>query len=66
VIGAARFVDACMVRVDDRLLRSLPLVGGIDQLADSTDMTNLGAARAARVFFDRMTRARDPAGPSRT
>jgi hypothetical protein len=66
VIGAARFVDACMARVDDRLLRSLPLVGGIDQLADSTDMTNPEAARAAREFFDRMRRAQEPAGRSRT
>jgi hypothetical protein len=51
VIGAGRFVDACMARVHDRLLLSLPLVGGIDQLADSTDMATPEAARAARVFL---------------
>jgi hypothetical protein len=64
VVGATRFVDACMARVDDRLLRSLPLVGGIDQFADSTDMASPQAARAARVFFDRMIGAPNPAGPS--
>jgi hypothetical protein len=53
VIGATRFVDACMARVDDPLLRSLPLVGGIDQLSDSTDMATPDAARAARAFFER-------------
>jgi hypothetical protein len=57
VIGATRFVDACMARVDDRLLRSLPLVGGIDQFADSTDMATPEAARAARVFLERMKAA---------
>jgi hypothetical protein len=51
VIGATRFVDACKAKVNDRLLRSLPLFGGIDQLADSTDMATPDAARAARVFF---------------
>jgi hypothetical protein len=30
VLEATRFVDACLARVDDPLLRSLPLVGGID------------------------------------
>jgi hypothetical protein len=59
VIGAPRFVQACLARVDDRLLNSLPLVGGIDQFADSTDMATPDAARAARVFFYRMTGASD-------
>lgn len=57
VIGASRFADACLARVGDPLLRSLPLVGGIDQLADSTDMATPDAARAARAFFARATGA---------
>jgi hypothetical protein len=56
VIGASRFVEACLATVDDPILRSLPLVGGIDQLADSTDMATPRAARAARGLFDAATR----------
>ena len=37
VLGSGRFVEACIERVTDPWLRSLPLVGGIDQLLDSTD-----------------------------
>ena len=38
VLGSARFVDACLEQVEDEWLRSLPLVGGIDQWVDSTDV----------------------------
>ena len=38
VLGSGRFVDACLERVTDGWLRSLPLVGGIDQFVDSTDV----------------------------
>jgi hypothetical protein len=38
VLGSGRFVDACLERVEDEWLRSLPLVGGIDQFVDSTDV----------------------------
>jgi hypothetical protein len=38
VLGSARFVEACLERVEDELLRSLPLVGAIDQFVDSTDV----------------------------
>lgn len=38
VLGSARFVDACLERVADPWLRALPLVGSVDQLADSTDV----------------------------
>jgi hypothetical protein len=38
VLGSGRFVDACLARVADPWLRSLPLVGGIDQFVDSTDV----------------------------
>jgi hypothetical protein len=50
VLGSSRFVDACLERVADPRLRTLPLVGSVDQLADSADLvsepTALGAARA--------------------
>jgi Domain of unknown function (DUF4037) len=38
VLGSGRFVAACLERVEDDRLRSLPLVGGVDQWADSTDV----------------------------
>jgi len=38
VLGSGRFVDACLERVSDPWLRSLPLTGGIDQFVDSTDV----------------------------
>jgi Domain of unknown function (DUF4037) len=37
VLLADRFADACLATVTDPALRALPLIGGIDQLADSTD-----------------------------
>jgi hypothetical protein len=37
VLGSGRFVEACLDRVRDRELRSLPLIGGVDQISDSTD-----------------------------
>jgi hypothetical protein len=58
VLDATRFVEACIARVDDPVLRSLPLIGGIDQFADSTEMATPEAARAARAFYDRATRPR--------
>ena len=38
VIGSSRFADACLARVEDEWLRALPLIGGIDQWSDSTDV----------------------------
>jgi len=38
VIGSSRFVEACVARVEDPWLRSLPLVGAVDQFIDSTDV----------------------------
>jgi Domain of unknown function (DUF4037) len=38
VLGSGRFVTACLEQVEDERLRELPLVGGIDQHADSTDV----------------------------
>ena len=48
VLGSARFVDACLEQVEDGWLRSLPLVGGIDQWVDSTDVLSSPAV-ARRV-----------------
>jgi hypothetical protein len=59
VIVATRFVDACLARVDDPLLRALPLIGGIDQFADSTDMATPEGARTARAFFERASQAKE-------
>ena len=38
VIFAERFVAACLERVDDPWLRSLPLIGSVDQWVDSTSV----------------------------
>jgi hypothetical protein len=38
VLSSRRFVDVCLAEVSDPWLRSLPLVGSVDQLADSTDV----------------------------
>ena len=38
VLRADRFVAACLAAVDDPDLRRLPLVGSVDQIADSTDL----------------------------
>ena len=48
VLGSARFVDACLERVQDDWLRSLPLLGAIDQFVDSTDV--LSKPAIARAF----------------
>ena len=37
VLGADRFVEACLRRVDDPRLRAYPLIGSVDQFCDSTD-----------------------------
>ena len=52
VIGSHRFVDACLERVQDPWLRSLPLVGAIDQVADSTDVLEYpGVARRLASIY---------------
>jgi len=38
VLSSRRFVDACLARVSDEWLRSLPLIGAVDQWSDSTDV----------------------------
>jgi hypothetical protein len=37
VSGGDRFADACLEQISDRRLRTLPLIGAIDQVTDSTD-----------------------------
>ncbi len=52
VLASNRFVDACLERVDDPQLRALPLVGAIDQLADSADLlSEPEALRAAPALY---------------
>jgi hypothetical protein len=47
-----RFVDACLERVRDPWLRSLPLVGSVDQFVDSTDVLSDSArARTMRAAW---------------
>ena len=54
VLGSARFVDACLERVTDPWLRSLPLTGAIDQFVDSTDVLSKNDVfPTARALFER-------------
>jgi Domain of unknown function (DUF4037) len=50
VLGSGRFADACLARVTDPWLKSLPLVGGIDQFADSTDVLSSSYPERFRVL----------------
>jgi len=52
VLDSGRFVDACLDRISDPWLRSLPLVGAIDQFVDSSDVMRspLTARRAAAMY----------------
>ncbi len=38
VLGAERFVEACLDEIADADLRACPLMGSVDQVADSTDL----------------------------
>ena len=49
VIGADRFAHACVETIDDPILRSLPLVGAVDQWVDATDVLS-DAGRARRLI----------------
>ena len=52
---ADRFVDACLSVLDDPDLESLPLVGSVDQVADSTDLLSHGTRprRLAALYCGR-------------
>lgn len=56
VLGAGRFADACLETVADPWLRSLPRVGAIDQLVDTTDALSVGhVSRAIASFYGSTT-----------
>jgi Domain of unknown function (DUF4037) len=58
VLGSARFVDACLERVSDPWLRSLPLVGAIDQFVDSTDVLSENKVfPEVRALYERWQRS---------
>jgi hypothetical protein len=58
VLGSARFVDACLERVGDPWLRSLPLVGAIDQFVDSTDVLSKNDVFPhTRLLYERWARS---------
>jgi hypothetical protein len=68
VLMADRFTEACLERVTDPDLADLPLVGSVDQVADSTDLLSF-AMRARRVealFLapDQLREGRAPTPPS--
>jgi hypothetical protein len=52
VLGAGRFADACLAEVHDPWLRSLPLIGGIDQFADSTDAVKPEVVHRLRSVYE--------------
>lgn len=53
VLGSGRFVEACLDRVEDARLRALPLVGAVDQLADSADaLSEPAALPAVRALYE--------------
>jgi hypothetical protein len=53
VLDAGRFATACREQINDPWLRHLPLVGSIDQFADSTDvLSNPEYARRLRELYD--------------
>jgi hypothetical protein len=53
VIGAGRFVAACLASMTDPVLLALPLIGSIDQWSDNTDL---------RAYPPRFRRAREMYG----
>ena len=53
VLGAERFVAACLKQVDDASLLALPLTGAVDQFVDSTDvLSHHDLARQAAALLD--------------
>ena len=51
-LGSGRFTDACLESVSDPWLRSLPVVGAIDQLSDSVDvLTDASVFARTRGFL---------------
>jgi len=53
VLGSGRFVDACLERLSDPWLRSLPLTGAVDQFVDSADvLSEAGVFPHLSAIFD--------------
>jgi hypothetical protein len=54
VIGADRFVEACLAKVRDPRVKELGLVGSIDQFADNTDvLSNPAACRRLIKIYEK-------------
>jgi hypothetical protein len=65
VLGASRFVDACLEQVRDSRLRELPLVGSVDQFVDSTDVLAYPACAALlRAIYQSTNEHRQLPGPA--
>ena len=59
VLRSERFVEACRARVADDSLRALPLIGGVDQWSDSTDVRSKPEVfRRARALYGQLPDAR--------
>ena len=55
VIGADRFVEACLAKVRDPRMKEFGLVGSIDQFADNTDvLSNPVAYRSLIKFYEKV------------
>lgn len=53
VLDSGRFADACLERVGDPWLRSLPPIGAVDQFVDSTDVLSYPLrGRRARAMYE--------------
>jgi Domain of unknown function (DUF4037) len=67
VLGAGRFAEACLETVTDPQLSRLPLVGGVDQAADSTDVLSdpAVARRLHSLYLDRPLHEYRPLGGNR-
>jgi hypothetical protein len=54
VLGAGRFVEACLAKVQDPWLRKLDLIGAIDQFVDSTDvLSNPSTYRRLMAIYEK-------------
>ncbi|HVU78532.1 MAG TPA: DUF4037 domain-containing protein [Gaiellaceae bacterium] len=51
VIGGDRFAEACLARVADPALRTLPPIGAVDQLTDSTDVLDPLRRRSLAALY---------------
>ena len=56
VIGGDRYAGACLGAITDRRLKALPLVGAVDQWADSTDvLAHARRVRSLTAWYDALT-----------